>query len=622
MKITLALFTAILLVSQAQPLTGPETPLSQACSLWFVPVQSGNSTYCQCGDDLNGWVHCNNISRQVFLRSGICMTYDDATNQTLVGGCLYTANHYVKAFSDFGYVQLPSNVSKLNEFICGPYNRDGLLCGRCKRGFSPGLSTFIYNHKCIDCDSGQDTTFGWLAFFAVQVLPATVLFIIVVAFQVSAVTPSMNAYVFICQIITLPEFISFMKSYTEPLSSTAEKFQELLFSIYGVWNLDLLRPLIPNLCLSRTVNTHTVLMMEFSAAVYLLFLIVITYVAIVLHARNCRAVVYLWRPFNKCFTRFKRTWNLQYTMIDAFATFLLLCYNKTALICIRLLGYVTIRNINGEITGPPLYYYDPTVEFFSSTHLPIVVLSIFILSTVIAIPPLLLMFYQAKAFQKCLNRSHIRWNGLRTFVDKYQGCFKDGYSWGRDYRYFAGLYFGLRVLFAVITINAYVWAYVLLALSVITSLTFALLRPYKQDFYNKLDSLLFAVLAFAYFCKIMGEKMVSIGESLEDQPFFTVLVFVWGLLPLFYALGFGFYWVVVKRKLLNRCFPCKRQRPSNTDSTDVLRPIVARSGRQTPRVFELSNSLPDRVISPLRYQNLEASLSYEHVKEDPDHPLD
>ena len=39
---------------------------------------------------------------------------------------------------------------------------------------------------------------------------------------------------------------------------------------------------------------------------------------------------------------------------------------------------------------------------------------------------------------------------IHTFVNKYQGCFRDGSYWGHDLWFFAGLYFALRIVFAVV----------------------------------------------------------------------------------------------------------------------------------------------------------------------------
>ena len=600
------------------------------CSTWFVPVMSsGGSSYCDCGGDISGKVRCNNASHEVAILPGYCMSYDVNLNQTVLGGCLYTETYYVDPSSQYGYIPLPSNPSDLNSFICGRYNRDGLLCGRCKDGYSPGVATFIYNHKCVNC-SRSDATYGWTAYIAVQLLPVTMLFVIVVVFQVSAVTPSMNAFVFICQLTTLPEFIEFVIFMAKLISPAAEEFQSILFSIYGVWNLDLFRPLIPNLCLSTGVTTLYAFALEFTSAAFLLLLTVVTYVGIVLHSRNCRIVVILWKPFHKCFTRFKRTWNLQSTMIDAFATFLLLCYNKLVLICIRLLRFTQIHNAYGDTVGPTLFYYDANVEYFSKQHLPFALVSALLLATVITIPPLLLMFYQLKAFQKLLNCCCCRCHTLRTFVDKYQGCFRDGSHWGHDFRFFAGLYFALRIVFAVVVTSVSTWPYVLLILSMTTSLAFALMRPYKRNFYNKLDSVFFGLLALAYFCIVLVQRLVFTGEDLTLAKLPSVLTFILGILPLIYIIVFTFYWVIVKRKLLHKCLALcicisenRRELILSYSELDYeVTPIATVRNHVTSTLIEsvensgqeLDSSLPDRVVHPQAYQSLETSLSLPKYK--------
>ena len=592
------------------------------CSTWFVPViSSGGSSYCECGGNIRGKVRCNNATQEVAILPGYCMSYDAGLNKTVLGACRYTETYYVNpSLSQYGYIPLPSNASDLNNFICGPYNRDGLLCGRCKDGYSPGVATFIYNHKCVNC-SQSDAAYGWTAYVAVQLLPVTLLFLIVVVFQVSAVTPSMNAFVFICQLTTLPEFIEFVTFMARLINPAAAEFQSVLFSIYGVWNLDLFRPLIPNLCLSVGVTTLDAIALEFTSAAFLLLLTVVTYVGIVLHGRNCRVVVILWKPFHRCFTRFKRTWNLQSTMIDAFATFLLLCYNKLALICLRLLSFTQIQNVCGDTVGPTLFYYDATVEYFSKQHLPFVLVSALLLATVITIPPLLLMFYQLKAFQKLLNCCCCQCHTLRTFVDKYQGCFRDGSNRGRDLRFFAGLYFALRIVFAVVVTSVFTWPYILLILSMTTSLAFALMRPYKQNFYNKLDTIFFGLLALAYFSIVFVQRLVFTGEDLTLAKLPSVFIFILGTLPLIYIVVFALYWVIVKRKLLHKCLGLcicisekRRERILSSSELDYeVTPIATARNHVTSTLIEsvensgqeLDSSLPDRIVHPQTYQSLE-----------------
>ena len=67
--------------------------------------------------------------------------------------------------------------------------------------------------------------------------------------------------------------------------------------LYGIWNLDFFRTLILHICLE--VNTLQALALDYAIACYPLFLIVVFYVLIELHAHNFRFFVYLWRPFHR-----------------------------------------------------------------------------------------------------------------------------------------------------------------------------------------------------------------------------------------------------------------------------------------------------------------------------------
>ena len=46
-------------------------------------------------------------------------------------------------------VQLLQNLSELNNCMCGPPNRKGLVCSECADGFGPSVTSFGY--KCANC---------------------------------------------------------------------------------------------------------------------------------------------------------------------------------------------------------------------------------------------------------------------------------------------------------------------------------------------------------------------------------------------------------------------------------------------------------------------------------------
>ena len=78
------------------------------------------------------------------------MTFDNDTEAFHVGKCRYTIFEKKHKFlQPNGYIELPENVSDLNEFMCGLWNRKGYLCSRCKKGY-PFISK--KKKKINECD--------------------------------------------------------------------------------------------------------------------------------------------------------------------------------------------------------------------------------------------------------------------------------------------------------------------------------------------------------------------------------------------------------------------------------------------------------------------------------------
>ena len=133
-------------------------------------------------------------------------------------------------------------------------------------------------------------------------------------------------------------------------------------------------------------------------------------------------------------------------MIDAFATFLLLSYVRLTYVVGIFLSPVHLFNGQGQQLNTPFFGLNANIRFFQAEHLPLAVLSVIVLLTFIAVPPIVLTFYQAVFFRKCLTRCKMNSQALRTFVEAFQGCYKDGTNGTRDCRYFAGLYFIFRII--------------------------------------------------------------------------------------------------------------------------------------------------------------------------------
>ena len=118
------------------------------CPLWFYYNSSMHG--CQC---LPYWqLTCE--GNDTFIDSGYISTY--SKNSRLLS--VIVAKKY-GAFGGYnttkpGYIMLPKKISRLNEYMCGPLNRKGHLCGECSDGYGPsmiltGCTDMCYNLSLI-----------------------------------------------------------------------------------------------------------------------------------------------------------------------------------------------------------------------------------------------------------------------------------------------------------------------------------------------------------------------------------------------------------------------------------------------------------------------------------------
>ena len=184
----------------------------------------------------------------------------------------------------------------------------------------------------------------------------------------------------------------------------------------------------------------------------------------------------------------------------------MLSYTKFTLVSFILLTPTPIVDDQGEPVGPGAVYYDGTIDYLSSNHIPYVVAAVIFLLSFVALPPVILIAPSlVRTLEKIFNTQIcVRFHpgpGFQQFLDAFQGCYKDGTEEeGNKYdlRWFGGFYFVNRILlFAIFAFTPHWIGQYLLQQLAFTGLflLFALLRPYKQDFYNKVDSTIFAILA-------------------------------------------------------------------------------------------------------------------------------
>ena len=232
------------------------------------------------------------------------------------------------------------------------------------------------------------------------------------------------------------------------------------------------------------------------------------------------------------FIRFRREWNIRNSLVDAFATFFLLSYVKILSVSMDLLMPVPLYDPQGHIQ-PQLYLFNQgDVVFLSSQHLPYACLAMFFLLIFTLTPILLLFLYPCSCFQVCLNHTGCSCQLLHTFMDTFQGHYKNGTNGTRDLRFFSGLYLLLRVVVYASTVLSFQfgsYAYTTVFIAVL-SVSVALARPYKEYIYNIIDSCFLIVTALLYVLLVP----LAFGEAHKTQMSLSPLIVLFELMFLVY----------------------------------------------------------------------------------------
>ena len=473
-------------------LSGLMRQTAAVCPPWFIPDNSSR-TGCSC-HKYGAGVKCGKNSS--LLQFGYCMTYDNTTERTEYGPCPYIRHFNNTAVAHKFYIQLPENVSLLNEFMCGPLNREGTLCGKCKDGY--GIALYSYRLECSKC---WGHGYGWVLYYFLELFPITVMYFLVVIFHIRATSSPLSALVFMSQIIVYTIRLNVpLHMYIEnELTGFIHVALKVLLVLCGIWSLDFFRSVITPFCVSSNIKTVHALALEYLVAFYPIFLIIITYVCIKLHDNNFRPVLWLWKPFHRHFAHFRRRWDSKASIINAFTTFLLLSFSKILFVSFTLFYTFHVYNSAGAKKKIVLYY-DPTVEVHSEEYVIFAALAGCVLAIFVVFPTALLILYPTRLFRRCVSCCGFRrWHALHMFVESFQGQYKDGTNGTRDFRMVSASFLILRILTVVSFIDRYrsdvFPSAIQCALFVCATCLYAILRPYKSNLKNNVDFLILVLLA-------------------------------------------------------------------------------------------------------------------------------
>ena len=466
------------------------------CPPWFFYNATTKTCECYSSPSTNKIIKCT--KKEALLKLGYCMTYEEEDG-FYVGLCdnVKLKSNSLNTTED-NYIRLPSNVSDLNDYMCGPMNRKGLVCSQCVDGF--GLAVFSIGHTCTNCTG---VWYGVPLYLFIEFVPITIFFFIIVIFHINVTSAPMVAFVLYSQ-IAVSAFSNIMVSNKLIFNTTITyRFLGVLVLFYGIWNLDFFRFIIPPFCVSSHLKPVHITFLYFISAFYPLCLIAFSWICIHLHSRNFKPLVWSWDKLkqNLC-KRFNVNWHPTNTIINVFATFFLLSYAKLVFSSLRALNYGILLNVNNLSLQQTLHVRsDPSMIYFGEEHLPFAITSVFIFLLAVLPIPLLLALYPIRSVRTLLFKFLIGGHtkaAINIFVQKFYSCYRDNTEGGRDMRSLVCLYFFLRVLIHFVTVHQIppnVGFSILVFIYIACSTLIAMAQPYKKPYMNNADTLILVNLA-------------------------------------------------------------------------------------------------------------------------------
>ena len=469
----------------------------------------------------------NGSKRTAFLNPLHCITldYQDDIPVLQAGSCPFTGRN-----SDFE--QLSGDIQNLTSIVCGNYSRSGRLCGRCDNDSALALNT--YDLRCISKDMCH--TYNWVIFYIMEFTGIVLFFLVIVFFNIRATAECASSFILIAQIISLPiNVVTIQRDWAVVLDNPniARGLADVVEAVYGIWSLNIPSGIFYPICVHMTLTPIEAFALKYVEGIFPVMLILIVYILIKLYEKNVKFVLFVWRFIRKFWLRFRRRINPKTTIIDLFATFLLLSYTKFTYISLIILSptnvytYNNVSNENGIIRA---LLYDGSLDYFEDTHKSIAILALFVLVFIVIPPPFLLLFYQFRWFQKILTCFRLSSHTLAMFVNAFQSGYKDGREGTRDCRFFSGIYFLVRiVVFALFSFveDYFILFFVLHGIAIFFSFLFIVFQPYKKNLFNKIDTSMTLFFTIITAVAIQNNLNITfVRPSLLFETFFYILIFV------------------------------------------------------------------------------------------------
>ncbi len=513
-----------------------------------------------------GIERCNRIDFRAYVKHGYWLGYvKNQTRQDSLASATCPKGFCANNASEY---PLPSvAVGDLSSYICNK-GRRGIICGSCKTNYST-----YYRSASFSCKSNSLCYLGWLFYIISEMFPVTVLFFIVIYFNISFTSGALNGVILFMQVI---DTLKIDGENSIQFGDTVRQFSRVYKIVYRAFLLKFFAIEELSFCLWEGATALDMLAFRYVTIVYSLFLVIVTVIIL----RKCTFRIRSKQP-NK-----EPSLNLKHSILNGLSAFLVMSYSECAQVTLMILttGTLTvgpIENIYTSYKYDSVAFYNGNYKYMGPQHLKYALPAFVFLLTLVALPPILLIVYplcyklfallriDESKFVKIICKV-IPLEKIKPMFDAMQSEFKD------QYRFFAGLYFIFRLSASVtftyataLKYNYFATNVQLIFILVLHSICF----PYKKKWHNVLDAFLFANLALI-------NAIASFNYTSSNQSVLTNLAGLQCgliLLPLVYLIAYTIYNIALKIKVKMTSSTHKVILQENNNSNDVLEMLDARN---------------------------------------------
>ena len=363
-------------------------------------------------------------------------------------------------------------------------------------------------YTCTKCDD-----YSLLVFIVIEILPITIMVLLIIIFNIQLTNGSINGVVFYSQIIaTSFSLYAYYHYYYYYYYYYYYNYQlPLLFQTpCNIFNLDF-TPFMINyvMCISPNTPPLGVVSFWYVIGFYPLLLLLLLYVWITLYDKGYKCVVFITRPFHRCMARFWSMTGIEPSFTHSIASIYILCFTQLAATSFKILCF-NISNLK--------FFYDMNQDYFKGVHGAAGFFAILVLLFLIVLPTLYILLYPFKWFHKLLDCLHLRKQLLISLGDVFTGPYKNGTENTYDYRFMAGLYLLARIIILSQFVYVILMPFVQACCSFLLAVMVFIFRPFQRNIHNFTEFLImFIIMAFG--CTGSVLSIVFLSTSLSYMYF-------------------------------------------------------------------------------------------------------